>query len=187
MSNERSTMVLAEASLPSGLTATLMAGHVVVFSMQETGKASSHFGIAQWKDGRFVHLQFASTYCDGGWHDGGPSRADFTAEIQSDLAAALSKAITKPWRVFNARLTKDRTHVRLTGLNLWTGGEFFWAVCEDSFDPKMYQSHLYDFTHCTFEPGARERLVEHRAPIESNKIPLVHDGVLSDRATEIVF
>lgn len=166
MSRERDTMVLAEASLPSGLTATLMTGHVVVLSMVKADRAPSHFGIALWRDGLFAHLRFASTYGPfnvGGWHDDGPARADFTDEIQEALSTALRDAIAEPLRVLRASLTHDGECVRLTGLNLWTGREFFLVCAASSFHPSSFESVHCDFSRVTFEEGARERLLKYGA------------------------
>lgn len=179
MSNEYRT-VYGEASLPSGLTVTLLAGHVVVLSVMSDGKASEHFGIARWMDGKFKYLQFANGYGGGGWHDGGPARADFTVEIQSALSAALCKSISQPWLVFSARLTTDGTLVRVEGLNLWTGGEFYWTLDGTSFEPEKYQSHLYDWTRCAFGPGSFDRLTDFGAVINVGEAPIalekVHGG-----------
>ena len=56
--------------------------------------------------------------------------------------------------VYKVETTKDGL-VRLTGLNLWTGGECYWVHERDSFNPEKYQTHLYNWTRATFvDPGA---------------------------------
>jgi hypothetical protein len=134
MSNEHHT-VYGEASLPDGTTVTLLAGHVAAFSDMSCSPAR-HLGIARWLDGKFCGAS-----------------ACLSKEALTSLAAALTRAIALPWMVFKAETTKDGL-VRLTGLNLWTGGEFYWVHERDSFDPKMYQTHLYNWTRATFDPEA---------------------------------